>query len=66
MNPKNYCTTGEVALEARVSTATVRQWEKAGRLKAVRLTNGTRLFSRTDVDRVIANRARRADGDEAA
>lgn len=57
MDPKDYCTTGEVALRAGVSPAAVRLWERNGRLKpAARLTNGTRLFDRADVDRLIATR----------
>ncbi len=60
LNPKAYCTTSEVAIRGRVSTATVYLWEKTGRLKAVRLSNGTRLFLRADVTRVIADRAAKA------
>ncbi len=50
-------TTQDVARLAAVATVTVRLWERTGKLPAIRTLGGMRLFSRVDVDRVIAARA---------
>lgn len=45
-----YLLTSEVARLKDVTPATVRSWDERGILRAVRTPNGTRLFSRQDVD----------------
>jgi DNA-binding transcriptional MerR regulator len=40
-----------------VSENTIRRWEKAGLLKAIRVGNGTRLFSRAAIEKFEAARA---------
>jgi DNA-binding transcriptional MerR regulator len=50
-------TTQEVAREeGTVCAATVRQWEKTGKLPAIRTASGMRLFRRADVNRLLAAR----------
>lgn len=44
-----------------VVPATVRQMERDGRLPALRTVGGMRLFQREDVDRLVAERARRSE-----
>jgi len=56
-NDKFDLMTQDVARKAEVSGQTVRQWERAGKLRAVRTANGTRLFSSADVDRIIRERS---------
>jgi DNA-binding transcriptional MerR regulator len=51
--------TGEVARLAEVVPATVRLWEKQGKLAAVRTTSGVRLFNRADVEAIIRSRKAR-------
>jgi len=46
----------DVARLADVGAATVRHWERTGKLPAIRTASGMRLFARADVDRVIAER----------
>jgi DNA-binding transcriptional MerR regulator len=48
--------TGEVSRLAEVVPATVRLWEKQGKLTAIRTASGVRLFSRADVEAVLKNR----------
>lgn len=50
-------TTQDVArAEGDVCAATVRQWERTGKLPAIRTASGVRLFRRADVDRLLAAR----------
>ena len=51
-------TASDVAKLAGVTPAAVRVWADSGRLKAVRTVGGVRLFTREDVDRVIAERVK--------
>lgn len=44
--------TASVARIFGVTPATVRCWERSGRLPAARTTTGVRLFHRSDVERV--------------
>ena len=53
--------TSEVAQLLRVSEATVRLWERAGRLHATKTTGGVRLFDRHDVERLVRERAQAVD-----
>jgi DNA-binding transcriptional MerR regulator len=48
--------TGEVSRLAEVVPATVRLWEKQGKLTATRTASGVRLFNRADVEAIIKNR----------
>lgn len=50
-------TSADVAKIAGVAPATVRWWEKSGKLKARKTTSGVRLFSRETVDRFVRRRA---------
>lgn len=43
---------GETARLLSISTSTVREWERTGRLKAVRTSTGRRLFRLEDVERL--------------
>ena len=58
--PNSLLTSQDAARLAGVSAATVRTWEKTGKLPAVRTAGGIRLFTREDVNRVIAQRTERA------
>jgi excisionase family DNA binding protein len=49
--------TGDVARLLGVSSETVRFWEQTGRLHATRTEGGTRLFDRSDVERLARERA---------
>jgi DNA-binding transcriptional MerR regulator len=49
-------TASEAARELGVSAATVRNYEARKILKAFRLSNGTRVFSREDVEELKARR----------
>lgn len=51
-------TVSEAARTLRVSEQTVRNLERRGVLPASRLSNGTRVFERGDVDALRANRER--------
>jgi excisionase family DNA binding protein len=53
---EEFLTVDEVAAMARVSPKTVRRWEKAGRLPAVRIDAVVR-FRRVDVDRLLSPQA---------
>lgn len=46
-------TIGEVAKAFGVTVATVRNWDAAGKLAALRTPAGTRRFRRSDVDAVL-------------
>ena len=45
-----YMLTADVAREKEVTPATVREWEKSGKLPAIKTVNGVRLFRRSDVE----------------
>jgi excisionase family DNA binding protein len=49
--------TAEVAQLLGVSAATVRLWERAGRLRATKTTHGVRIFDRRDIERLVRERA---------
>lgn len=51
--------TAEAARLAGVVPATVRWWEKTGRLPAYRTTDGTRIYQRADVLRLVRERQAR-------
>ena len=58
--PTLYYTPGDAALEARVSTATIRRWAERGDLPVTgRTPNGTYLFDPAEVHRLAERR--RAD-----
>jgi DNA-binding transcriptional MerR regulator len=46
------------AADGEVCASTVRQWERTGKLPAIRTASGMRLFRRADVERVLADRRR--------
>lgn len=48
--------TAEAARIAGVVPATVRLWERSGRLRAQKTSSGTRLYRRRDVERVAKER----------
>ena len=51
-----YLLTNDAALLLGVSPQTIRNWERLGRLHAVRTARGVRLFSRLDVERLARER----------
>lgn len=51
--------TAEAARIAGVVPATIRWWEKTGRLPAERTSDGVRLYRRGDVERVARERQER-------
>jgi DNA-binding transcriptional MerR regulator len=53
----DFLTTTPAALELGVSTQSVILYEQSGKLKAIRTSNGMRLFRREDVERFKAERA---------
>lgn len=55
-----YLTVGDVARESHRSVDTVRAWERSGRLPALRLSTGQRLFKREDVSRLLQQMEARA------
>jgi DNA-binding transcriptional MerR regulator len=52
----------DVARLSGVSAASVRNWERTGKLLATRTASGMRLFMRADVDRLIEHRRQRRAG----
>ena len=50
-------TSSDVARRLGVTPATVRLWERLGRIPATRTLSGTRLFVAADVERLAAERA---------
>jgi excisionase family DNA binding protein len=63
---QNYLTTFDAAKVLQVSPATVRLWNRLGKLPAIRTEGGMRLFTREDVARLATERrlARTADDNE--
>lgn len=49
----DFLKTSEVARILSLGESTERQWEREGRLKAVRTATGQRLFKREDVKRLV-------------
>lgn len=47
----------DVAKACDVTTATVRNWDRCGRLQAKRTPSGVRIFNKADVDRIVAELA---------
>ena len=56
----------DVARLAGVGAASVRNWERTGKLPAIRTAGGMRLFSRADVVRLMADRAAQLEQRSAA
>ena len=53
-NLNEYLTVGEAAKFLGVSTNTLRNWDRAGKVKAVRHpVNGYRLYLREDLDQIL-------------
>ncbi len=53
-NLADYLTVGEAAEQLGVSRSTLRNWDKAGKLKPYRHpVNGYRLYLREELDRVL-------------
>ena len=44
---------GAVAREFNVSVRTIRRWEAAGKISAIRLPGGHRRFHRADIDALL-------------
>lgn len=53
---KELLTTGQIATELKVDRTTVHYWATTGKLTPERTVNGTRLFTREEVDRFTAER----------
>lgn len=51
--PKADMAIGEVAECFGVAVSTVRNWEKAGRITAIRTPGGQRRFRRTDIEALL-------------
>ena len=54
-DPPEWLAIGDVARVLDVSVATVRNWERAGKITAIRTPGGQRRFKRADVDRLISH-----------
>jgi DNA-binding transcriptional MerR regulator len=61
----SFLLTASVARLCGVTPATVRFWERTGRLPAVRTEDGVRLFTREGVDRLMQDRKGSARVDRA-
>ena len=48
--------TGEASRIAAVNPDTIREWERTGKLRALKLARGVRLFDRRDVARLARER----------
>ena len=51
--PKADRAIGEVAKSFGVAVSTVRNWEKRGRITAIRTPGGQRRFRRTDIEALL-------------
>lgn len=50
----DYLTVGDAALTLGVSTSTLRNWDKAGKLKAYRHpVNGYRLYNKLELEKLL-------------
>jgi len=54
----NLLFTGEAARILSVSGETVRLWERAGRIHAMKIGAGIRVFERSEIERLAAVRGR--------
>ena len=54
--PARFLLTNDAARLLNVSPQTIRVWERAGRLAAVKTAGGVRLFDRRDVERLARER----------
>lgn len=52
-----YLAIGKVAATLGVSVATVRNWDAAGKLPAVRTPGGQRRFKSSDIDAILSGAA---------
>lgn len=57
MAPRDLVFTSEAARILEVSPETVRLWERAGKLAALRASGGVRLFERSEIEKVAHERA---------
>lgn len=58
-----YISIGDLAEKAQVSVPTLRRWDHIGKLKpAMRLGNGTRLYSPEQVEQCIEERRKELQG----
>lgn len=48
---------GRAARELNVSIATLRRWERAGKITAIRTPTGQRRFPRSEIDRIRTGQA---------
>lgn len=62
----NLLLSADAARLAGVTPATVRAWERDGKLNASRTPSGVRLFRRTDVEEIVAERVKAAAKKSAA
>ena len=53
-NDQEYVSIGEAARALGVSAETLRRWERAGTITAIRTPTGHRRFPRTELDRIKA------------
>lgn len=51
--PKELLPIGEVAAQFSVTVSTVRAWERAGKLRAIRTPGGQRRFRRSEVEALL-------------
>jgi predicted site-specific integrase-resolvase len=58
----DYLTISDVARRAEVCNATVHNWEKSGKLPALRTEKGFRFFEREKVERFLAERKQNGGG----
>lgn len=58
----DFLTVSDAAAICAVAAATIRQWEAAGKIPALRTAGGMRLFKRADVEQIASTRAARACG----
>jgi excisionase family DNA binding protein len=58
-NAADFLLTNDAARYLDVSPQTIRVWERAGRLHAVRTMRGVRLFARADVTALLHEREAR-------
>ena len=59
--PTEFVLVSEAARILSVTQQTVRLWERTGRLPAIRVSGGVRVFRRDEVERLAAERQMRAD-----
>ena len=54
-SPSDLILSSEAARILGISAQSVRAWENAGRLRAIKTAGGVRLFSRTEVEQLRAS-----------